>query len=141
MKRVSTIFLLLVDVCNKIHLAPIAVSDAKMFINYNLNTQHDSVQINNDILPSAVFSIPEVASIGLSEEEAIEQYGNDDLDIYQTSFVNLYNSVAQNGEINWIKIVAYKNKIVGAHIIAREAADIIQIFCNCYAGWHHMRRS
>ena len=116
------------DVCNRIHLAPIAINDARMFIKSNFpDPKYSNIYVDNDILPSAVFSIPEVASVGVSEDEARAQYSSD-IKVLQTSFTTLYSSIAQNKETSLIKIIVHGDKVVGAHMISREASDIIQIF-------------
>lgn len=83
-------------------------------------------QYNNSILPSVVFSDPQVASVGLTEGQAKEQ-GYD----VKTSIVNM-NRIARflvaRDDRGLIKLVADKktDKLLGAHIMAPEAGDLIQ---------------
>eukprot|EP00198_Chlamydomonas_reinhardtii_P005364 XP_001694700.1 glutathione reductase [Chlamydomonas reinhardtii] len=78
-------------------------------------------------VPSAVFSNPEIATVGYSEEQAAEKYG--DVDIYTTSFKPMRNTISGSPIRTFMKIVvdAASQKVVGMHMVGAEAAEIMQL--------------
>lgn len=109
-------------------LAPIAIAQGKMVaanifgdkkINYNLS-----------LIPTAVFAIPPAGAIGLTESEAIKKYGKQNIVTFQKSFVALFDSINSEPLPGAIKLVCVKknHQIIGCHLVARDAHEIIQGF-------------
>ncbi|MDB9527822.1 FAD-dependent oxidoreductase [Oscillatoria sp. CS-180] len=78
-------------------------------------------------IPSAVFGVPPLATVGWSEAEAKQQLG-DDLETYEQRFVPLHHSLMQNAQNALIKWLACQStgQIVGVHAAGNEAPDMIQ---------------
>ena len=83
--------------------------------------------VDYDLVPSAVFSQPPVATVGLSEAQARERHG-DGLDIYLTRFRNLKHTVTANRERSLMKLVVERpgDRVIGVHMVGPEAGEIVQ---------------
>ena len=77
-------------------------------------------------VPTAVFSDPNVASVGLPEDVARERFGS--LDLYRSAFRALKHTLGRREERTFMKLVvdAASQRVVGAHMIGPEAGEIIQ---------------
>jgi len=112
------------DVTDRIALTPVATMEGHAFA--------DTVFGNNeriadhDNVPSAVFSQPPIGSVGLSEQQAREKYSN--IDTYSSEFRILKHSITPNTERTLMKLIvdADSDKVVGAHMIGHDAAEIMQ---------------
>ncbi|MET3623165.1 glutathione-disulfide reductase [Burkholderia ambifaria] len=112
------------DVTSRPQLTPVATRDgallaATLFGGRRAATDHEWV-------PSAVFSQPEVATVGLTEAHARGVYG--ELDIYRTSFKALRHTLSGRDERTLMKLVVARDsqRVVGAHMVGRDAGEIIQ---------------
>ncbi|PNW78971.1 hypothetical protein CHLRE_09g396252v5 [Chlamydomonas reinhardtii] len=114
------------DVIDRIQLTPVALMEGMAVaksVAHNTPTVPDYFAV-----PSAVFSNPEIATVGYSEEQAAEKYG--DVDIYTTSFKPMRNTISGSPIRTFMKIVvdAASQKVVGMHMVGAEAAEIMQGF-------------
>ncbi|RDW30222.1 glutathione reductase [Yarrowia lipolytica] len=89
----------------------------------------DQKQDYTDV-PSAVFSHPEVGSIGITEAAAKEQYGEDNVKIYTSKFVAMYYAMLQEKAPTAYKLVCVgkDEKVVGLHIVGTDSSEILQGF-------------
>ncbi|MFA0821582.1 MAG: dihydrolipoyl dehydrogenase [Methanomethylovorans sp.] len=78
-------------------------------------------------VPSAVFSEPEISSVGMSEKEAAAQYGEDNISIGFYRFQDTGKGIAMDLEDEFVKVILEKEtgKILGAHIIGPHASILI----------------
>ncbi len=112
------------DVTDRIALTPVATMEGHAFA--------DSLFGGNPRLPdhqnvaSAVFSQPPVATVGLNEQEARQQF--DHVDTYTSDFKILKHTLTDNTERTLIKLVvdADSDKVLGAHMVGPDAAEIMQ---------------
>jgi len=86
-------------------------------------------QVNHRLVASAVFSMPELASIGLSEEEAIERYGSESIRVHQCRFRPMSQALPQRDPKVLLKLVVAidTGKVLGCHMVGDHAAEIIQM--------------
>jgi len=113
------------DVTNRVQLTPVAIREGHAFA--------DSVFGNNprtidySAIPSAVFSSPPIAAVGLTEQEARAQYG-EDINIYRSDFRPMKNVVSGREERGLYKMITAgaEEKVVGLHMIGPEASEILQ---------------
>lgn len=113
------------DVTGHIQLTPVAIHDAMCFVKTafeNMPTIPDY-----DLIATAVFSQPEIGTVGLSEEDAIQHYKR--LEIYRTVFRPMRNVLSGSLEKMFMKlIVDGENRVViGAHILGENAAEMAQL--------------
>ncbi|MBX2850006.1 MAG: glutathione-disulfide reductase [Acidiferrobacterales bacterium] len=112
------------DVTNRIALTPVATMEGHAFADSVFGNKPRLADHEN--VPSAVFSQPPVATVGLSEEQARGQYGN--IDTFTSEFRILKHSLTQNTEKTLMKLVvdADTDKVLGAHMVGADAAEIMQ---------------
>ena len=115
------------DVTNRVNLTPVATSEGMALINKLYSASPSSVDYDN--IPTAVFSQPNIATVGLTEQNARAQYG-DDIDIYKTSFKAMKNTLSGIDERTFMKMIVVRStdKVVGMHMVGAEAGEIIQGF-------------
>ncbi len=112
------------DVTNRINLTPVAIREGHAFAD-TLYGGKPTVYDHADV-PSAVFSLPSVASVGLTEAEA--RHRHDGVDIYRTTFRALKHTLSGNEERILMKLVVERatDRVLGCHMVGPEAAEIIQ---------------
>jgi len=112
------------DVTNRINLTPVATAEA-MWLARTL-FRNEPTPIDHENVPTAVFTDPNLATVGLSEESARERYG--EIDIYKASFRALKLTLTDKKERTFMKLVVDRQsqRVVGAHMIGVDAGEIIQ---------------
>lgn len=115
------------DVTNRVNLTPVATSEGMALIN-KLYADHTSV-VDYENIPTAVFSQPNIATVGLTEQSARDQYG-DDIEVYKTSFKAMKNTLSGLDERTFMKMIVVRStdKVVGMHMVGSDAGEIIQGF-------------
>jgi len=111
------------DVTNRINLTPVATAEA-MWLARTL--WREPTPVDHDNVPTAVFTDPNLATVGLSEEKARERHG--EVDVYQASFRALKLTLTDKKERTFMKLVVDRKsqRVVGAHMIGADAGEIIQ---------------
>ena len=112
------------DVTNRVNLTPIAIAEARAFVDTEYGRMPRS--INHDLVASAVFTQPPVASIGLSEEDALA--AGHALQVFESDFRPMKNAACGRSERSYMKLVvdAGSDRVLGAHMIGSDAPEIIQ---------------
>jgi glutathione reductase (NADPH) len=113
------------DCTNKISLTPVAINEGRAFADTVFGGKSRIMSYEN--VPTAIFTNPEAATVGLTEAEAREKHG-DALKIYRSRFRPMYYTLAGKEEKTIMKLVVDKNtdKVLGAHMVGTNAAEIIQ---------------
>ncbi len=117
------------DVTDRVQLTPVAIHEAMCFI--------ETVYRNNptspdyDLIPTAVFSQPEIGTVGLSEEEAAKRY--EELEVYRAEFRPMKATLSGRSDRMIMKLIvdAASRKVVGAHILGHEAGEMAQLLGIC----------
>lgn len=112
------------DVIGRVALTPVALAEGMALANNLFADGGKSVDYAN--IPTAVFCQPNIATIGLSEEEAIEQGRS--FDVYSSAFKPLKNTISGSPARMLMKLLVEleSNKVIGAHIVGPEAGEMIQ---------------
>lgn len=112
------------DVTNRVQLTPIAIREGHAFADSVFGNNPRTV--NYDCTPTAVFSNPPIASVGLTEAEARAQY--DDVKIYKSDFRAMKNVLADRNARALYKMVTVgpKEQVVGLHLIGPDSGEILQ---------------
>ncbi|KAI0547378.1 putative glutathione protein [Xylaria curta] len=122
------------DVCGNVELTPVAIAAGRRLAErlYGPPTIFANARLDYSNIPSVVFAHPEVGSIGLTEPEAVEKYGRDNLKIYTTNFTNLYYVMmdpAAKAPTKYKLICAGpEEKVVGLHIMGLGSGEMLQGF-------------
>ena len=112
------------DVTNRVQLTPIAIREGHAFADSVFGNNPRTV--NYECIPTAVFSNPPIASVGLSEAEARARY--DDVKVYKSDFRAMKNVLADRNERALYKMVVAgpEERVVGLHLIGPDSGEILQ---------------
>lgn len=123
------------DVVGKVELTPVAIAAGRKLSNrlFSGKPEFAKDKLDYSNVPSVIFSHPEAGSIGLSESEAVKEYGQDNIKVYKSKFVAMYNAMLELDELKaptYYKIVVSgkDEKVVGLHIVGEASAEILQGF-------------
>jgi glutathione reductase (NADPH) len=113
------------DVTHRVNLTPVAIHEATAFAETVFNNK--PTPVDHTFIPTAVFSQPEIGTVGLSEEKAREMYGM--IDIYKISFRPLRSMLSGRDEKMLMKLVIdmKTDKVLGCHVLGSDAAEIVQM--------------
>ena len=116
------------DVTGQAELTPIAIAAGRRLADRIYDAQ-EGRHMDYSLIPTVVFSHPPMATVGVTETQAREQYG-DDMKVYQSTFTAMYNSFTPHKSKTAMKlIVAGANeKVVGIHMIGLAADEMMQGF-------------
>jgi glutathione reductase (NADPH) len=112
------------DVTNRINLTPVAIREGHAFADTVFGKR--PVEVDHSTIPTAVFSQPEVGTVGLTEAEARAQFSH--VDIYKTDFRPIKSTMSGRDTRILMKLVvdASSDRVVGCHIVGDAAAETIQ---------------
>ena len=113
------------DVTDRIQLTPVAIREGHAFADSIFGKKAWS--FDHDNVASAVFTQPEVGTVGMTEAEARKAFG--EVDIYKTRFRPMKNMLQSDPERVMIKLVvkADDERVVGVHIVSPDAGEMIQM--------------
>ncbi|MEB3311226.1 MAG: glutathione-disulfide reductase [Snowella sp.] len=114
------------DCTNRINLTPVAINEGRALADTEFGGKSRIMAYDN--VPSAVFSTPEAATVGLTECQAVHQFGEDNIKIYRSKFRSMYYTLPNLDEKTLMKLVVRKDtdQVIGAHMVGDYAAEIIQ---------------
>ena len=112
------------DVTHRINLTPVAIREGHAFADTVFGKR--PVQVDHTTIPTAVFSQPEVGTVGLTEGEARAQFSH--VDIYKTAFRPIKSTMSGRDTRILMKLVVdgSTDRVVGCHIVGDTAAEIVQ---------------
>ena len=112
------------DVTDRLQLTPVAIAEA-MVLSANLFNGEDRRMDYADI-PTAVFSNPNIGTVGLTEEAARAQCGG--VDIYRSTFRPLKHTLTGSEERTMMKLIVERanDRVVGCHMVGSDAGEIVQ---------------
>ena len=112
------------DVTNRVQLTPVAIREGMAFVETVF--KGNPTKPDHDLIPSAVFTQPELGTVGLTEEEARDQ---EPIEVYCTSFRPMQQAFAGKSDRVLMKLIVSKEsrKILGCHIVADHAGEMIQM--------------
>ncbi|WP_019220363.1 glutathione-disulfide reductase [Bartonella senegalensis] len=113
------------DVTGHIQLTPVAIHDAMCFVKTAF--ENTPTTPDYDLITTAVFSQPEMGTVGLSEEDALHRYKR--VEIYRTVFRPMRNVLSGNSEKMFMKLIVDGESriVVGAHILGENAGEMAQL--------------
>jgi glutathione reductase (NADPH) len=113
------------DVTDRINLTPVAIGEGRAFADSEFGGNPRA--FSHEDVATAIFSTPEAATVGLTEAQAIQKYG-EAVKVFRTRFRPMYYAFTGKQEKTMMKLVVDSNtdKVVGAHMVGDYAAEIIQ---------------
>nr|GME07186.1 SuhB [Ipomoea batatas] len=117
------------DNTGAVELTPVAVAAGRRLSERLFNNKPDE-HLDYSNIPTVVFSHPPIGTVGLTEPQAREQYGNDQVKVYKSSFTAMYTAVTQHRQPCRMKLVCVgpEEKIVGIHGIGGGMDEMLQGF-------------
>ena len=112
------------DVTDRIQLTPVAIQEGHALADMLFNQDTRTTDYTN--VPSAVFSTPPIATVGLTEEQARAEFG--EVDIYDSNFKPLVHTLTGRDERSVMKLIVEpkSDKVIGCHMMGIDAPEIIQ---------------
>ncbi|MEC7536984.1 MAG: glutathione-disulfide reductase, partial [Pseudomonadota bacterium] len=115
------------DVIDRVQLTPVALEEGMVVANELFNEKAGAVDYTN--IPTAVFSQPSIGTVGLTEAQARDKYG--EVDIYMSDFKALKHTLTGRDERTLMKIIVHPetDAVLGVHMVGPEAGEIVQGIC------------
>jgi glutathione reductase (NADPH) len=117
------------DNTGAVELTPVAVAAGRRLSERLFNNKPDE-HLDYSNIPTVVFSHPPIGTVGLTEPQAREQYGDDNVKVYKSSFTAMYTAVTSHRQPCRMKLVCAgpDEKIVGIHGIGYGMDEMLQGF-------------
>lgn len=117
------------DNTGELQLTPVAIKAGRMLAERLFNGQVDA-HLDATLVPTVVFSHPPIGTIGLTQEEAKAQYGEDNLTVYSSQFTSMYTALTEHRQPTRMKLVCAgeNQRVVGLHCIGFASDEILQGF-------------
>ena len=118
------------DVTNRVQLTPVALGEAMVVVDqlFGPAAGKPPRSMSYDFIPTAVFTHPSIGTVGLSEAQARERFGN--VTIFRSEFKALRHTLSGSSERTLMKLVVdtASDRVVGLHMVGAEAGEIVQGF-------------
>ncbi len=113
------------DVTDRLQLTPVAIHEAMCFARTAFEGK--PTPVDHHLVPTAVFSIPEIGVVGMSEQMALMQ--GHTVDVYKSSFRPLQHTLSDRDEKMLMKLIvdAKSGKVLGCHLFGPGSAEIVQV--------------
>jgi glutathione reductase (NADPH) len=113
------------DVTDRLQLTPVAIREGAAFVDTVFNA--NPTKADHAIVPTAVFTQPEIGTVGLTEAEARAAHG--EVEIYKAAFRPMHSILSDREERMLMKLVVAKEArtVLGVHIVGHAAAEMIQL--------------
>ena len=118
------------DVINRVQLTPVALAEAMVVVDQLFGPEADKAQrqMAYDNIPTAVFTHPNVGTVGLSEQQARERFGH--ITLYRSEFKALKHTLSGSSERTLMKLIVdtASDRVIGLHMVGPDAGEIVQGF-------------
>ena len=117
------------DVTPRAQLTPVAIAAGRRLSNRIFDNQEKS-KLDYSNIPTVIFSHPPIGTVGLSEAEAVAEYGQSNIKIDKHRFVDMYFAVCKHKPRTMVKLIVQgeSEKVIGCHVVGRGADEMIQGF-------------
>ena len=114
------------DVTARVQLTPVALGEAMAVADHLFGAQKHSMSY--DFIPTAVFTHPNIATVGYTEHAARTKFGN--VAVFRSDFKPLKHTLSGSGERTFMKLVvdAASDRVVGLHMVGPDAGEVVQGF-------------
>ena len=112
------------DVTNRVNLTPVALAEAMTVVSFLYGDGNKRVDYS--LIPSAVFSLPNLATVGLTEEKAREKHQN--IKVFVSEFRPLKHTLTGSHEKTFMKLIVDEDNdlVLGAHMVGADAGESLQ---------------
>ena len=118
------------DVTARVQLTPVALGEAMVLVDYLFGPQAGKSKrsISYEFIPTAVFTHPNIGTVGYAESAARKQFGR--IAVYRSEFKSLKHTLSGSTERTLMKLIVEEatDRVVGLHIVGADAGEIVQGF-------------
>jgi glutathione reductase (NADPH) len=118
------------DVSTKLHLTPVALGEAMALVDqlFGPKAGKKARKMDYDFIPTAVFTHPNIGTVGFSEAAAREEFGN--ITVFRSEFKALKHTLSGSQERTLMKMLVdtATHRVVGLHMVGAEAGEVVQGF-------------
>lgn len=117
------------DVTGEKELTPVAIKAGRT-LSERLFNGKTCAKMDYTTIPTVVFSHPAIGTVGLTEDQAITEYGQDHIKVYKSSFASMYSAVTNHRQESRFKLITAgaDEKVVGLHGLGYGVDEMIQGF-------------
>lgn len=117
------------DVLGILNLTPVAIAAGRQLSERLFNHKKEA-KVDYTNVPSVVFTEPPIGAVGLTEDEAVAEYGEGNIKVYTSIFTSMHSSITDNRQKTYMKLVCAGDdeKIVGLHGIGQGMDEMLQGF-------------
>ena len=117
------------DVTGEKELTPVAIKAGRT-LSERLFNGKTSAKMDYTTIPTVIFSHPAIGTVGLTEDQAIKEYGQDNIKVYKSSFASMYSAVTNHRQESRFKLITAgaDEKVVGLHGLGYGVDEMIQGF-------------
>lgn len=116
------------DVTGREALTPVAIAAGRRLAD-RLYGGMDGRHLDYRLIPTVIFSHPTIGTVGMTEDEARAEYG-DDVKVYQSAFTGMYYALGEDKQRSVMKLITTgpDEKVIGCHVIGEGADEMMQGF-------------
>ena len=113
------------DVTDRVNLTPVAIREGHAFADSVFGGKEWSA--DHAMIPTAVFSQPEIGTVGLTQAEALERYGA--VDVYKAHFRPMKHTLSGRDEKMLMKVLVQPetDRVLGVHLLGHDAGELVQV--------------
>lgn len=114
------------DVTSRVQLTPVALGEAMALVDHLFGD--GKRKMGYDFIPTAVFTHPNIATVGMSEAQARQKFGK--VSVFRSEFSPLRNTLGGSSERTLMKLVvdSASDRVVGLHMVGPDAGEVVQGF-------------
>ena len=114
------------DVIHRMQLTPVALAEGMLVADHLFNGGTEHMDYSG--IPTAIFSHPNVGTVGMSEAQAIES--GHTIDLYRSVFTPLKHTISRSGEKVLLKLIVERetDRVLGVHMVGDDAGELLQGF-------------
>mmetsp|Transcript_9167 Transcript_9167/g.16492 ORF Transcript_9167/g.16492 Transcript_9167/m.16492 type:complete len:460 (+) Transcript_9167:82-1461(+) len=115
------------DVIDRMALTPVALREGHAFADTQFGKNPRTINYEN--IPTAVFAQPPIGTCGMTEDAAVKAYGEENIDVYVSTFKPLKHTLTNSKERSLYKLIVHAptDKVIGCHMVESSAGEVIQI--------------
>jgi len=119
------------DVIGKIELTPVAIRAGRTLVERLFNNR-PGLKMDYENVPTVIFSHPPIGMIGLTEKQAKEKFGEENVGVYKSKFTNMFYSLIEDAEKKPKTLIKYitnkldDERVIGVHLCGRNADEMLQ---------------
>jgi len=116
------------DISSRKQLTPVALAEGMALVDILFGDGRR--EVDYELIPTAVFTHPNIGTVGRTEEQARADFGTGDVEIYRSDFRSLRHTLSGSGERSFVKLVVQKStdRVVGLHMVGADAGEVVQGF-------------